>query len=557
MRADPQRIMMPSVAPSVPLTASTAQGAGLTTRQPGRGRAAGLVLLVAILLVGPPLLYRPVITQSHDARFPLLARDVLARGALIPTERGLLYRNKPPLFPWSIAALSWPTGRVSETTALIPVAAGACLAILGTFLLGDALFGRRAGVWAAVILATSYGFFAFAQRPLPDMLVVGLATLAGYPLWRAVGPARSRHALAGFYAWLALAVFAKGPEGLLPLLVALVWCGATEGARGLRRLWSLAGVVGFVGISLVWAVPLLLHAGDRLGGEVVEPGLWAYLGLPRPVSLGGQVARFALGFLPWTLLAPLAFPAAVRMRRAPPVGFALLWFAVPLAVIFLSHTQRPRYLLPLYPGAALLVAWWADHAGDQLPRLRRGVAVAAGAAILVVLAAPVWVRPSPRYFVPAATAASVPLLLALLGAGAALVGGLWRGRPGLLVAGTAAAMVVVLGWGSWLHARWARTVQDYPGLAARVAREAGDAPVGAVVIGDYFLQLDFYLERPVTPLYTAEDVRVFLARPERPVAVVEERDWRRLGAPGGSDVRVVARWRVSGQEDLIVRRGPP
>jgi 4-amino-4-deoxy-L-arabinose transferase-like glycosyltransferase len=239
------------------------------------------------------------------------------------------------------------------------------------------------------------------------------------------------------------------------------------------------------------------------------------------------------------------------------MGFALLWFAVPLAVIFLSHTQRPRYLLPLYPGAALLVAWWADHAGDQLPRLRRGVAVAAGVAILVVLAAPVWVRPSPRYFVPATTAASLPLLLALLGAGAALVGGLWRGRPGLLVAGTAAAMVVVLGWGSWLHARWARTVQDYPGLAARVAREAGDAPVGAVVIGDYFLQLDFYLERPVTPLYTAEDVRVFLARPERPVAVVEARDWRRLGGPGGSDVRVVARWLVAGQEDLIVRRSSP
>src|SRR5215472_1637578 len=195
----PHRVMEPSVAPSVPLSAALAPVAGLTAGRIGRLSAAVLVLGVALLLVGPPLAYRPLITQSHDARFPLLARDVLARGALIPEERGLLYRNKPPLFPWSIAVLSWPVGHVSETTALAPVAAGACLAILGTFLLGDALFGRRAGLWAGVILATSYGFFGFAQRPLPDMLVVGLVTLAGYPLWRAVGPAARRPALVGFY----------------------------------------------------------------------------------------------------------------------------------------------------------------------------------------------------------------------------------------------------------------------------------------------------------------------------------------------------------------------
>src|SRR5262249_35585813 len=409
-------------------------------------------------------------------------RDVLARGALIPEERGLLYRNKPPLFPWSIAVLSWPAGHVNETTALVPVAAGACLAILGTFLLRDALFWRRARLWAGMILATRYGFCAFAQRPLPDMLVVGLVTLAGYPLWRAVGPAARRPALVGFYALLAIGVFAKGPEGLLPLLVALVWCGATAGTPGLRRLWSPAGLAVFVAISLLWG-PLLWHAGDRLAGDVVEPGLWAYLGLPRPVSLAGQLVRFALGFLPWTLVAPLAMSAAARRGRTPAVGFALSWFVVPLAVVFLSHTQRTRYLLPLYPGAALLVAWWAASAGDRVTPIRPAGAVAAARLpSLVVLAAPLWVRPSPRYFVPAATWASAPLLLGLLSAGAALAAGLWRGRPRLLVAGTVTAMVVVLGCGSWLHARWAASTQDYPGLAAEVEREAGGGPGGAGVI---------------------------------------------------------------------------
>ncbi len=45
------------------------------------------------------------------------------------------YRNKPPLYAWSIATLSLLSGRVTEATAQLPVALAAIGAALFTFLL--------------------------------------------------------------------------------------------------------------------------------------------------------------------------------------------------------------------------------------------------------------------------------------------------------------------------------------------------------------------------------------------------------------------------------------
>jgi 4-amino-4-deoxy-L-arabinose transferase-like glycosyltransferase len=193
-----------------------------------RVRAALLVSLVAALLVAPPLGRRLVATGpmngDDEARYALLARDMLARGVWFDLHyRGALFRDKPPLYPWTIAAASWLGGRVTEATAQLPVAAAAVGAVLFTFLLGDRLFDRRVSVWAALVLATTTGFLDLSQLLLPDMLVLCFATLAGYGFWRMVSEPAPRGAGALFYGATALAVFAKGPLGMLPILAAAVW----------------------------------------------------------------------------------------------------------------------------------------------------------------------------------------------------------------------------------------------------------------------------------------------------------------------------------------------
>src|SRR6202795_933174 len=175
--------------------------------------------VVAALLVLPPVGHR-LIATSDEARFALVARDMTSRHAWFGARvSGEVFRDKPPLYPWSIAAVSLVRGHVTEATARIPGAAAAVGTVFLTALLGHRLFGPRAGLWAGLVLSTSFCFVEHSQLVLPDMLVTLFFTGALYTLWLGMTALHGRTALIAFYACCALGVLSKGPVGLVPLLV--------------------------------------------------------------------------------------------------------------------------------------------------------------------------------------------------------------------------------------------------------------------------------------------------------------------------------------------------
>jgi hypothetical protein len=133
----------------------------------------------------------------------------------------------------------------------------------------------------------------------------------------------------------------------------------------------------------------------------------------------------------------------------------------------------------------------------------------------------------------------------------ALFWGLRLGRPGLLIYGGVVDVLVVLGYGVRLYNAWVHKTQDFPRLAAAVARSAPDGTPG--VFGGRFFPLDFYFGRELHRIRTVEEFNDYLVRPERPVVVVNGRTWERIQGQIVPDVRVVDRMRVRGQEMLVVR----
>jgi 4-amino-4-deoxy-L-arabinose transferase-like glycosyltransferase len=99
--------------------------------------ALGLAIVVAaVVLVCPRLGHRPIV-GSHEAVFPLVARDIVQRSAWMSAElRGVSYRNKPPLYAWAVAVASWPGGRVTPASAQLPAALAAIATAVATFVLG-------------------------------------------------------------------------------------------------------------------------------------------------------------------------------------------------------------------------------------------------------------------------------------------------------------------------------------------------------------------------------------------------------------------------------------
>ena len=110
---------------------------------------AALVTLFAAVLILPPVGAR-LIVSGDEARFAVLAQDMLERATWFDARvRDQRYRNKPLMYPWAIKILSLPGGRVTETTAHLPIAVAAIGAVLFTTRLGQQLFGARAGTWAS------------------------------------------------------------------------------------------------------------------------------------------------------------------------------------------------------------------------------------------------------------------------------------------------------------------------------------------------------------------------------------------------------------------------
>ena len=522
-------------------------------------REALIVAAFAALLVLPPL-GRHLIAYSGEARMALLARDMIERRTLFGARvEGQHYRNKPPLYPWSIALLSLPRGRVTETTAQIPVMLAAIATAVLTCLLGSQLFGRRAGLWAGLMLAASAGFFSHSQVLLPDMLMAAFTTAALLAFWRSVSTPAGQIALAGFYAALAFAVFSKGPAGLLPLLAAGTWLMTEHGLPGLARLWSPAGLAIFAAVTLIWLAPFL-SAGPQSFGEAVVWGDWLswYIGVPIPRRVAQFLLDAFVGLLPWSPVLALGLVQALRSRRDPAVRWALLSFLVPLAVIVLSSARLRIYLLPVYPAAAILVAWWADARGTEPTRLARVLAWLSLATVVIALGVAPWipdVRESQVFLIPGFVWKALPLAVAVLLLGGVLFWGLSRGRPALVVYGGVALMAVLLIAGVRLNTQVIRMTQDFRVVAAALERHArgGDMRLFSASL---LLPVDFYAGRQLVRMQAPPELRQYLAGPERPLVLVDQRYWRDFQGEFPPDLRVLEKIRIQGQDLFIVRREP-
>jgi len=524
-----------------------------TGSEPGRLRAAVLVALVTAVLVLPPLGQRFVGT-TDEARFVLYAREALAQRALFDVRlRGKFFREKPPLYAWAIAALSLPRGRVTEWTAHVPVALGAIGAAVFTFLLGDRLFSRRAGLWAGLVLATTYGFFRHSQIFLPEMIVLAFATAAAYWFWRAMEEPPRRGALVLLYVALALALYAKGPLGLLPLLVGAIWLWGQQGPRALTLLWSPVGLLLFVAITLTWVAPFLFLGTGTFAHTVIwQDWLLAYGSSPGSAALRGL--GDALGFFaPWIVVVPLALRRAVAARATPAVTYALLSWVVPFVIVLMSAHFRTRYLLASTPGFALLIAWWADAHGTARTPVARVIAwagLAAMAAVSVLVVLPGLTALRGALDIPEPAWALIPLILAGWGAALALWAGLNSGRPTVLVGGVTAATFVLLAYGTWLHNTRFSNTGDVPRLAARLEAYARGGEAG-VLFETGWLEVDYYLGRPLHEIRVGPELEPYLAQTGRPV-LTNESTWNSIRGNLSPRVRVLERVVARGKTFVIL-----
>jgi len=362
--------------------------AGLSDRPPLTGWAPfAVVLAVSAALLGFDLGAR-VLSTNDEARFPMMARDIVSNGHwILPEISGVPMLNKPPLHAWLIALGAWPTGVVSQRTAVVPSFLGALGLVAATCWIAQRLFGAGAGVAAGMIVATTLGVFAMARSAVPDM-TLSFSIAAAMAAFVAAELDGRRGAWLGFYGLVGLACWAKGPAGLMPLVVVVAYELADSGWQGVGRMRAGMGIAILVVLVVPWWL-LAAYAGrDQFVQDVVRADMMQGYNPLRALAWNRALEPLgaALTILfPWSLLLPFAVRWAARRWKTPTAAgerLALIWAITVFVVVAASSRQRWRYYLPLCVPGALLIAGWL---GSGRVWRHRAISVAAWAGVASTL----------------------------------------------------------------------------------------------------------------------------------------------------------------------------
>ena len=519
---------------------------------------------------------RAAISDSDEAFYAEAAREMIESGDwLTPCYNYEPRFQKPILYYW-LAAATFRIAGASEAAARFPSAlAGLGLTLL-TYGCGRRWFSPRAGLIAGLVVATNFGYFFIGRLALPDLplaFFIALSTWAAIEMLRVpetTGAASVRRRwLVLAAAGAALGVLTKGPVGVaLPALVVSAVAIAVRGQRAgwrppLRATDLALAVLMFLLVAAPWYLAMtqehgLAYLHRFFVGENLERFATDRYNEPRPV--GYYVPIVFGGLLPWSPFMALWLPGVVgfvRRRRALDADEwrLILWAGLPLVFYSLSIGKQPRYLLPILPPLALLlarsVAWRIERAEHGGRRVEHGLAwcATAGAIVLVTLGVLLH-RGKPLLFALDPTAGLVAtIVIVLAGLAVALVA--WLGRPRQLVGTMAAASTITL---LALH----YSVYSAAGLdpvqrMANIISAHRDGAAGSGTYRVFVRNLVFYTRMRQTDLPDDARLQGFLDTSERVLCVIPSDELRRLGPETASRLQQLGQVRYFNAAGLRLR----
>jgi 4-amino-4-deoxy-L-arabinose transferase-like glycosyltransferase len=388
------------------------------TSEPARNRlilvALWFLFYASLTLVTPPLLDDADSVHAEVAREMLLRHDWVTLYA-----NGIRYLEKAPLLYWSMAA-SFKIFGINTAAARIPLALTVlALAFAMESFARRAFHSARAGLYAALILLSSFGIFIFTRITIPDAVVCLWLTLALFCYWLTESDPAQQTApnpllCWGFAACCALNVLTKGLIGIVfPILIVLAHLLLTRRTlRGtftrLRQLAPFSSILVFLAIAAPWHILIALanptqgHPGNLAFSHGhwsvplptygnVHGWLWFYfvneqllrylnLRVPRDydtVPLALFWGLLLIWLMPWSAFLFRAL-TTVPLRKAlrPRVSIRTLdatestrlllglWAAIPMLFFSLS-TRQEYYVLPAMPALILLVAAWLNDEASE------------------------------------------------------------------------------------------------------------------------------------------------------------------------------------------------
>ena len=341
-----------------------------------------LVLLAAAAIYLSGILSPPSLMDDVDAVQAELAHTMLVSGDWVTARQdGVVYFEKSPLIYW-LMATAYKLFGVHDWAARIPIALSAIGLAWLTAAFGKWAFGKRAGFFSGLVMATCVGLWLFTRILIPDVMLTFTIALAMWAFLRALDE-EEEHPKAWAYVFaasLALGFLLKSLVGIVfPIaagLLFLFFTGQIFQRQTWKRLHLFTGTAFFFLIAAPWHILATIRNPPYFAWTLKSmPGhyhgfLWFYfineqllrflnLRYPRDYNTVPRVWFWLfhlIWFFPWSVYLPAVAKLSFRpVDRAGRVRLlALCWTGFVLLFFTFSTTQE-YYSMPCYPALALLL----------------------------------------------------------------------------------------------------------------------------------------------------------------------------------------------------------
>lgn len=324
-----------------------------------------------------PMMAMRDFTPSNELRYLSIADEAIANGHLFAFyNHGIPYADKPPLYFWIVMLCRLLFGHHSclalSMFSLIP--AFAIVGIMDKWVMkGKSAMNRMSVAGMTLTCVMFLGTMVVLRMDMLMCLFIVLALWTFYRMYTGEGSRRQDSLTLPL--WIFLALFTKGPVGLLmPPLAIAVFLAVKRDWKGFRKYlglktWGIIAALSAVWLTCVWLEGGLEYINNLLFKQTVGRAVNAFTHA-RPFWFYLVTILWCLA--PYTLLLIGSFMASllpVRKAGAEKVSDLEILFLCTIistaAMLSSFSSKLPIYLVPVLPFCVYLFPTVHDRIGER------------------------------------------------------------------------------------------------------------------------------------------------------------------------------------------------
>lgn len=324
-----------------------------------------------------PMMAMRDFTPSNELRYLSIADEAIANGHLFAFyNHGIPYADKPPLYFWIVMLCRLLFGHHSclalSMFSLIP--AFAIVGIMDRWVMkGKSAMHRMSVAGMTLTCVMFLGTMVVLRMDMLMCLFIVLALWTFYRMYTGEGSRRQDSLTLPL--WIFLALFTKGPVGLLmPPLAIAVFLAVKRDWKGFRKYlglktWGIIAALSAVWLTCVWLEGGLEYINNLLFKQTVGRAVNAFTHA-RPFWFYLVTILWCLA--PYTLLLIGSFMASllpVRKAGAEKVSDLEILFLCTIistaAMLSSFSSKLPIYLVPVLPFCVYLFPTVLDRIGER------------------------------------------------------------------------------------------------------------------------------------------------------------------------------------------------